>query len=355
MNYLKLIFYFYNTRKQNLRIRESNRWKKAFLYFLCHIRRESSDYTGRWDVIKGFAKCNIRILKKAVGNLENDAPILICVVLNEKERIDVFLNHYRKIGIKRFAIIDNGSTDGTVDYLKAQSDVELFQIKVKFESKIKVGWINRIISYYGTNYWYLVVDADELIVWQGVEKINIQKILIYLEKRNITRARALMIDMYSKEIKWNTDETFEEIYPDCRYFDHDTYYHKKSKELYLICGGPRKRKLGIEAWLTKYPLFKLKENDFFCNPHVLYPYENKRTPCYLALLHYKFLTNTDKRKMQKYARAGNYARNSAEYKKYLQKQREDINNFNFYFEKSLLYQSSESLERIGQIEKLSNL
>lgn len=355
INYLKLTFYFLNCEKERMKIREKMRWKKTFIYFLYKINNKSSDYTGRWKVVEGFCKSHIRLLKKVKAIKENEDPILICVVLNEIERIKVFLNHYRSIGIKTFAILDNGSTDGTVEYLKKQKDVELFQTKDQFESKIKVGWINRIISYYGTEHWYLVVDADELLVWQDVEQGRIQDVIRYLDKRNITRARALMVDMYPKEIKWNTSVSFEEIFSECKYFDYDAYYRQKSEELYLISGGPRKRKLGIEAWLTKYPLFKLKNNEFLCNPHVIYPYENKKTPCYFAIMHYKFLTQNDRKKVRKYAHIGNYACNSAEYKLYLQRQRENKDNFKFYYEQSAEYQSSQSLAIIKQIDRIPQI
>ena len=352
INYVKLSYLFLYVRKQRLKIRERKRWKRAFLYFLNSISKESSDYLGRWNVLEGFAKSDIIRIQKAKKWKEKDNLILICVMLNEKERIEVFLNHYRKIGVRRFVILDNGSTDGTVEYLKKQPDVELFQTKDKFESKRKMGWINRLISYYGNNYWYLVVDADELLVWKGVEETCIQDATKYFDKESITRVRALMVDMYPMEMKWNSDESFNQIYPKCIFFDYNTYYHQDHKELYLICGGPRKRMLGVEVWLTKYPLFRLKEKEILCNPHTIYPYKNKKSPCYLAVLHYKFVTHEDQRKMQEYARKGNYACNSAEYKLYTRKYKVNANNFNFFFDCSAEYQSSKSLEMIKEIRRI---
>ncbi|MDE7430767.1 MAG: glycosyltransferase family 2 protein [Lachnospiraceae bacterium] len=352
VNFIKLNLCFFRLRKQRLEIKEKNRWKKTFLHFLCNISKESSDYSGRWNVIKGFTESDIRLIKKAKNTKNGRSPIVICVLLNEIERLPVLLEHYRRIGIRKFAMIDNGSADGTLDYLRKQKDVDLFQTKDRFESKIKMGWINRVISYYGISKWYLVVDADELLVWQGIENINIQDVVKYLDKKNITRARALMVDMYPREEKWDTDGTFEEVYPACNYFDHDTYVHQESEELYLMCGGPRGRKLGITAWLTKYPLFRLEKNEFLCNPHVIYPYEKRKTPCYLAVLHYKFLTRDDQRKMRKYARKGNYINNSAEYKLYVKKYQENADNFNFYYNGSAEYESSYSLEKISELDKI---
>lgn len=350
--YLILNFRFIQVRKQHLTIREKNRWKKAFFNFLRSVGKNSTDYLGRWNVVEGFAQSDIRLIKRIKYTGNTEIPIVICVLLNEIERLPIFLEHYRGIGIKRFAMIDNNSTDGTVDYLKRQRDVELFQTKDTFETKIKMGWINRVISYYGTSNWYLVVDTDELLVWENVENTNIQSVIHQLNRENIMRARALMIDMYPKEITWDTDESFKEIYSSCMYFDCNTYIHKNSDELYLISGGPRERKLGMTVWLTKYPLFCLKRNEILCNPHAIYPYEKKKARCYLALLHYKFLTRDDQRKLRKYARKGNYVHNSAEYRLYLKKYQENADNFNFYYDGSVEYTSSSSLKQVKEIDKM---
>lgn len=340
-------------RKQHLNICETDRWKQAFFHFLCNIQNTSYDYAHRWQVVEGFAKSNISIIKKANKPAPVAVPVLICVVLNEMERMKVFLEHYRRMGIKRFAVLDNGSTDGTIGYLKRQNDVELFQTKDFFESRIKMGWINRIIAYYGTSRWYLVVDADELLVWQGMEESDIKSVVRCLKKQRITRARALMVDMYPKTIQWNHHTHFEEVYRQCKYFDSNTYYQKEAEEVFLLSGGPRKRMLDIEVWLTKYPLLQLKKNEILSNPHSIFPFQNHKTACYFAVLHYKFLTFDDQRKMRKYARKGNYAGGSAEYKLYLQKQREEAQTFCFYYGGSEEYQSSHSLSKIKEIDNLT--
>lgn len=341
-------------KTQKIRIQNAKRWKKAFLRYLCGSKETSYDKE-RFHVIEGFAKSKIRLISKARPSKKKEGSILICVIRNEIERIPAFLNHYRNIGIKRFAVIDNGSTDGTVNFLTKQKDVDLFQVKDRFGSRIKVGWINRIIAYYGTEYWYLVVDADELFVWQGVEECCIQDVVSYLDREKITRARALMVDMYSKESTWNQNETFDEVFPECRYFDYNTYYHKNAEDVYLLCGGPRNRVFGMEVWLTKYPLFRLREDEIMSHAHALFPYSNKKTPCFFALLHYKFMTKTDQIKMKKYAREGNYIHGSAEYKLYVKKYNINHNSFHFYYPESEEYQSSKSLSKIKEMDKIAML
>ena len=339
-------------KKQGLRIYGAKRWEKAFLHFLLCVTKTGNDYVNRWNIINGFAKSNIKVLKRVNNSCKSNDPIVICVVRNERERMETFLNHYRKMGIRKFAILDNHSTDHTVEYLKLQKDVDLYQTTDQFQSYVKIGWINRILSSYGTSHWFIVVDADELLVWQGMEESSIQNAISYLNSKNIARARALMVDMYPKEIKWNSEESFKEVYPKCNFFDGDTYYRQEAEEIYLICGGPRKRMFGMEPWLTKYPLFHLKNEEILSSAHSIFPYDNKRTPCFFALLHYKFLIRSDLEKVKRYAKEGNYIGGSAEYKIYEQKHNESADNFNFYYEKSFEYQSSQSLENIRQINRM---
>ena len=45
---------------------------------------------------------------------------------NEMLRLPHFLDHHRKLGINHFLIVDNGSEDGTRDYLAGQPDVSLW-------------------------------------------------------------------------------------------------------------------------------------------------------------------------------------------------------------------------------------
>ena len=89
-----------------------------------------------------------------------DSPLVISVVKNEIDRMHDFLWHYRGAGIERFMFVDNVSTDGTLEYLDAQPDVDVYRRRGPFDWRLKQGWINKIIEIYGCNQWYIYVDAD---------------------------------------------------------------------------------------------------------------------------------------------------------------------------------------------------
>ena len=44
--------------------------------------------------------------------------LLVCTMRNEKIRLPYFLEYYRALGINHFLFVDNGSDDGSADYLR---------------------------------------------------------------------------------------------------------------------------------------------------------------------------------------------------------------------------------------------
>src|SRR5262249_49343558 len=103
----------------------------------------------------------------AVGRV---APKLVVfsMVRNERVRIRAWLRHYRNIGVKTFAVIDNGSTDGTYEILQAQPDVVAARIEISYAaSHFGVPWLNELHRRLKPCTWVLFVDADELLVYRG--------------------------------------------------------------------------------------------------------------------------------------------------------------------------------------------
>jgi hypothetical protein len=65
-------------------------------------------------------------------DLAPEAIVLVACVRDEMSRIAQFLDHYRRIGVDHFAIVDNGSEDGTAEWLEQQSDVSLYRTSQSF-------------------------------------------------------------------------------------------------------------------------------------------------------------------------------------------------------------------------------
>ncbi len=302
------------------------------------------------EILCAFTEDKIEFVKKLDKAVEG--PILISVVKNEGHRIESFINHYRLIGVKKFAILDNNSNDGTREWLCNQEDCEVFLTEQPYSTYRREGWINRIISFYGFNKWYVVVDSDEHLVYSNHETVDINQFISLVKEKGYKRVRSLMLDMYPKE-KINPDESDlnSNYISQYSYFDKDTYTVTNELGGLMVKGGPRKRIFDLEVYLTKHPIFYFQVGDIQGHSHYQYPYsKNQGLPCFAALLHYKFL-NSDLKKYEDRVKSNSFYNGSEEYKQYL-----NVFNRNrgitFYYEGSEEYVNSKSLSEIDFIKQL---
>lgn len=259
------------------------------------------------------------------NDLRRCDPLVISVMRDEIDIVSEFLRHYRSSGIRRFAIIDNNSNDGTLDYLCLQPDVDLYSTNAAFTTIRKQAWLSMLIDIYNKKgQWFLHADADEHIVFDGLQAgRNFPDLVTVMDQKDISRVRGCLVDMYaandlSNQVVHGTYKPLEQIYP-C--FDSDGYEEYHLPQLIARQGGPRQRIFGatskrFKPQLTKYPLFRLNSGDVFINPHFVWPYErNFQSDCFLGILHFKFLPNFAS-KVDKAVTEGNYWEDSLEYRCY---------------------------------------
>ncbi|MCY0096397.1 glycosyltransferase family 2 protein [Hoeflea ulvae] len=281
-------------------------------------------------VMNEYMDVTLERLKISEGHSSPENPVVISVVRNENERLPDFFRHYRQAGIEKFVFLDNGSSDGTTEFLAEQADTDVYRCTRPFDWMKKHGWINLLISMYGRERWYIYVDGDEHLVFDGIDEgktfADVAKVM---QDRGLRRVRGCLIDMYSDgpllKSSYNRGERLLEAYP---YFDGEGYKEEKYKEIISRKGGPRQRAFGqadknFRPEMTKYPMFRLSGHDVFANPHHIWPYEgNFVSECYFGILHFKFLPDVQKR-IEDAIENENYWGGSLEYKCYQKTLREN--------------------------------
>lgn len=321
------------------------------------ITRNPPDYVS--ECLSEMNIANLDMIKKSGKRSDPNSPPIISVIKNEFDRLEDFLRHYRHYGIEKFLFIDNGSSDGSLEFLADQPDVDLFQTKRPFVWQKKQGWINLAISILGRNKnsWFIYVDADEHLVFDEMEKWSFTDLSQKMNEFGINRVRGMLVDMYTRDSllksNYSHGQRLIESYP---YFDTVGYKEEKYIQIISRKGGPRQRVFGdidgsFRPEMTKYPMFKLDGHDIFANPHHIWPYEdNFQSPCYIGIIHFKFLPGIIK-KIDTAINDNSYWGNSIEYRRYKDVLKENP-KISLHGEISARYESSNDLLRFGIIEDI---
>lgn len=298
------------------------------------LLREHTNSKGAWELhsqIYAFTHHSMILMSDTLQLSDNPCePIVITVVKNDLERLKLFYEHYRRLGVKQFVVIDNNSTDGTSEWLAGQQGTRCYKVTEPFQTERKVAWIEKTLTLTGCNRWYVVVDSDELLDYMGSEHHGLRELVEFARDNGYNHLNGYMLDMYSTQPLFTEECSYNEITSRFRYFDATGYmrreYHSRiiDTEVCALGGGPRLRVFGNrDICLNKQSVFYYTAGTLYVNPHYLWPYSKwVEKPCYYVLRHYKFLkqdlTEFEKRVADKSFWAG-----SKDYRGYMNAYRND--------------------------------
>ncbi len=351
--YLPVVYFFsYHFGELKYLSREDYRiWTRAMLDVLREYCRASYNYRIR-QVMFAFGLSKLSIVRRT-ENVPKDYPIVVLSIKNDQKRVQMLIEHYRKLGVKRFAFLDNNSDDGTFEWLLEQPDIDLYRTTERYQTAVKEGWINRLVSYYGFNRWYIVTDSDELMVYTGMEQHDLKDLIAYAERHHIRRFKGLTLDMYTKSGLFAKSDDIRET---VRWFDTDTYHASDNvagtAKMVQHFGGPRYRIMGSKINLTKYPLVYFEPGTVSVSAHFQFPFQDLDSrQCDVGILHFKFLENDLEVYRQRAKKSGGFSTGGAIYKKYINAIQEGECN-TFFYEDSCEFCGSESLDSVEMIKKL---
>lgn len=287
------------------------------------------------------------------GSFVPQNPTIICVVKNEAGKLTKFFEHYSKLGDFNYIFIDNGSVDETVEIIK-NNDGTVYLSLHPFETYRKIAWINKVYTTIPNGSWTLLLDADELLVYQGYENMSFNEAVSLLEKSHADSAGAVMIDMFSN--KPTSKEDYIENYV---YFENN-FHEEKSFFCNSVYGGIREREFKFKNerifLIKKHPLVKKDEQTMLIHCHYIYPFKrNFTSSIYFGLLHYK-LFDSELNKYKKLAKEGGYSNGSIEYKNYIEKfSKKTFEEIFAIDENTEKYNGTASLEKINCLKNIQDL
>ncbi len=282
---------------------------------------------------------SLRCIQKSGRSLRNRDIVLLCVLRNAFKYVPTLLDHYRRLGVTRFAFVDDKSTDATRELLASASDVDLYESDLGYrQAGAGMPWRDLLVDIYGRNRWYVSIDSDEYLIYPGCEDRLLGDFIADLDRHGRKRAMAAMIDIYPNGplSSLSTEDSVHKS-PEiaCPMFDGDGYTIEDDPLCTAVRGGPRLRIFGVGMRLTKFPVIFVDGATRFTGgtPHAPLPLERNYSPVNAILLHHKFPAGAVDDFKEIVAR-GSHSGGSRFYK-------EILNHDDFHEEADLRYDRSE--------------
>jgi hypothetical protein len=258
--------------------------------------------------------------------------LLFACLRNERIRLPYFLDYYRRLGVGHFLVVDNGSADGSAEYLSAQDDVSLWWAEGSYAAaRFGMDWVGALLFRHGHGHWCLTVDADEFFVYPFCDTRPLPALTDWLDDCGLRSFSAMLIDMYPRG---PVDETpyaeGQDPFEIAQWFDGANYTIQRNPELknLWIQGGPRARAFFADRpqaapALNKIPLVRWRRRYAYVHStHMLLPrglnltYDQSGGEAASgALLHAKFL-HTIRDKAAEEAERGEHYAGGREYAAY---------------------------------------
>jgi len=252
------------------------------------------------------------------------AVLLFATLRNERVRLPYFLRYYRGLGVGHFLFVDNGSDDGSADYLAAQPDTSVFVARTSYKAaRFGMDWMNALLGRHAHGHWALVVDVDEFFVYPFCDTRPLPALTDWLDGAGLRSFGTLLLDMYPKgPVMDQPCIEGQNPFEIAAWFDSANYTisrNAQNRNLW-IQGGPRARAFFADQpqaapALNKIPLVKWDRGfAYVSSTHMLLPrglnltYDTlggeKASGC---LLHAKFLATLGDKAREEQERGEHYA------------------------------------------------
>ncbi|GGD90052.1 hypothetical protein GCM10011390_06100 [Aureimonas endophytica] len=295
-------------------------------------------------------------LHRASGPLLRSDVVLLCVTRNAMAFLPSLLAHYRRLGVKRFAFVDDRSGDGSREWLAAQPDVDLFGSRASFrDSEGGLTWRDMLVAHYGYGRWYVSIDSDEYLVFPGYETRGLADFILDLERVRSKRVHAVMLDLYPEgPLGAVAPPPAAETFPAevCPFYDGTDYAIANEKFGTAVRGGPRRRLFGADMRISKFPLLLADRATRFASGshHGPLPLARNYAPVQAVLLHHKFGAGSVAT-FRRIASEGTHANGSIFYRRIVEKDGFDETAI-LHFDGSRRFEGSEKLVRDGMMQDL---
>lgn len=326
-------------------------------------------YRWRWArrrlLVRALSKRHqLGVLQDRTARIEAGAILGFACLRNEITRLPWFLDHHRRLGVEHFLIVDNASDDGSIDFLRNQSDVSVWTTSHSYRlSRFGLDWITLLQMKYGHGHWCLTVDADELLIYPYWQTRPLSALCLELDRRGRRSMATLMLDMYPKgRLCDRRYVSGDDPIATLDWFDAGNYMIRRhpGQDALWIQGGPRARQFFSSdprraPTMGKIPLVRWHRRFAYLNStHAALPPRLNRAFAETGgadlsgvLLHTKFLDQIVAKSAEERQRGEHFA-NSALYDGYY---RQIVENPSLWTARSTRYLGWRQLEALGLMSR----
>ena len=293
------------------------------------------------------------------------SDILCFVTLrNEILRLPYLLDHHRRLGVGHFLIVDNGSDDGSLAFLRDQPDVSLWRTTDSYKlSRYGMDWLTWLQRRYGHGHWCLTVDADEALIYPEWENRPLPDLTAWLAARHVRSFGAILLDLYPKgpvsQQPYTTGQDPTEV---LNWYDAGNYRRQRNPRFQneWIQGGVRDRVFFSDRperapTLNKVPLVDWRRGyTYVTSTHHMLPRRlnhvfDTQVPDLPSgvLLHSKFLNTISAKSAEERERRQHFE-NSSLYEDYYQRLIDDVD---LWYERARPYRGWKQLVEDGLMSK----
>lgn len=301
----------------------------------------------RWQASRHL----VRVDSHPMPEWNPDEIWMMVVCRNEALRLPFMLDYHFRLGVSRVLLIDNASTDDTLDLVKDDSRIHVFSSSETYRGPLY--WQEPLLRRFARNRWCLVLDADELFAYPDMDSLSLPDLVRRLDDEGAQALHAVFVEMFSRspisDVRYVQGDDFRNAAP---FFDPIDFYVKKAYHRvfsgpgsdFIYMGGTRARIFGGEFGCSKVPLFRYSPGMFLRRG--LHTLEGARLSTHqAAVLHFKYLQDFHEKVARESVR-NVYWNGASEYKAYAALLQKDP-DFSLWHPDARRYDSWHSLADAG--------
>lgn len=213
-------------------------------------------------------------LQDLTSRIQSEDILCVVCLRNESARLPAFLSHHRTMGVNHFLIVDNASTDSSLDLLLNQPDISVWQSRDSYrQARFGVDWTGWLLARYGHGHWCLTLDVDEMLVYPYHQTRKLRALTGWLDQQGQESMGAMMLDLYPQgRISTTAFENGDDPLQLLTHFDAGNYCITKrpGSDHLWIQGGPRARVIFAQnparaPTLNKVPLIRWNRRYVYVN------------------------------------------------------------------------------------------